>query len=222
MARTRERWEDRHSKPPTGKFTSFTSLTAPINQVLMHIKDEGALTFPDKLKRDPSKRSKDKYCCFHRDHGHDTAICYDLKQHIEALIRQGKQQRFVSKERTDPPQEQAPRRENKCPRPPIGGIRMIIGGTAITGLSKKARKTYLRMVQNVQLTGSIPKMARIDNPIIGFLEEDARRLHHPHDDALVVGLRVGDYNMHWVLVDNGSSADIQYYPAFQQMRIDRE
>ena len=108
MARTGERWEDRHSKPPTGKFTSFTSLTAPINQVLMHIKDEGALTFPDKLKRDPSKRSKDKYCCFHRDHGHDTAICYDLKQHIEALIRQGKQQRFVSKERTDPPQEQAP------------------------------------------------------------------------------------------------------------------
>ena len=222
MARTGERWEDRHSKPPTGKFTSFTSLTAPINQVLMHIKDEGALTFPDKLKRDPSKRSKDKYCCFHRDHGHDTAICYDLKQHIEALIRQGKQQRFVSKERTDPPQEQAPRRENKCPRPPIGDIRMIIGGTAITGLSKKARKTYLRMVQNVQLTGSIPKMARIDNPIIRFSEEDARRLHHPHGDALVVGLRVGDYNMHRVLVDNGSSADIRYYPAFQQMRIDRE
>ena len=28
--------------------------------------------------------------------------------------------------------------------------------------------------------------------------------------------------MHWVLVDNGSSADILYYPAFQQMRIDRE
>ena len=28
--------------------------------------------------------------------------------------------------------------------------------------------------------------------------------------------------MHQVLVDNGSSADILYYPAFQQMRIDRE
>ena len=28
--------------------------------------------------------------------------------------------------------------------------------------------------------------------------------------------------MHRVLVDNGSSADILYYPAFQQMRIDRE
>ena len=28
--------------------------------------------------------------------------------------------------------------------------------------------------------------------------------------------------MHWVLVDNGSSADILYYLAFQQMKIDRE
>ena len=28
--------------------------------------------------------------------------------------------------------------------------------------------------------------------------------------------------MHRVLIDNGSSADILYYTAFQQMRIDRE
>ena len=47
-------------------------------------------------------------------------------------------------------------------------------------------------------------------------------LHHSHDDALVVNLRVGDYNMHRVLVDNRSSADILYYLAFQQMGINRE
>ena len=56
MARTGERWEDRCFKTPTGKFTSFTPLTALIDQVLMQIKDEGALTFPRKLKGDPSKR----------------------------------------------------------------------------------------------------------------------------------------------------------------------
>ncbi|XP_075662983.1 uncharacterized protein LOC142632475 [Castanea sativa] len=63
---------------------------------------------------------------------------------------------------------------------------------------------------------------RIDNPTIEFSEGDARRLHHPHDDALVVTIQVGDYNIHRVLVDNGSSADILYYPAFQQMGIGRE
>ena len=57
-------------------------------------------------------------------------------------------------------------------------------------------------------------MALIDNPIIEFSKENARRLHHPHDDALVVSIRVGDYNTHQVLVDNGSSADILYYSVF--------
>ena len=69
----------------------------------MQIKDEGALTFPGKLKGDPNKRSRDKYCCFHHDHDHDTTDYYDLKQQIETLIRQGKLQRFVSKERADLP-----------------------------------------------------------------------------------------------------------------------
>ena len=75
---------------------------------------------------------------------------------------------------------------------------MIVGGMATTSSSKKAWKTYLRMVQNIQLTGFVPKMVRINNPIIEFSEEDARRLHHPHDDTLVVSIRVGDYNTHQV------------------------
>ena len=62
----------------------------------------------------------------------------------------------------------------------------------------------------------------MDNPIVGFSEEDAQRLHHPHDDALVVSIRVRDYNTCRVLVDNGSSVDILFYLAFQQMRIGKE
>ena len=47
-------------------------------------------------------------------------------------------------------------------------------------------------------------MAHINNPIIRFTKEDAQRFHHPYDDALVVSIRVEDYNAYWVLVDNGS------------------
>ena len=85
----------------------------------MQIKDEKVLTYPGKLKGDPNRRSRDKYFRFHRDHGHDTADCYDLKQQIEALIKKGKLQKLVRKERMDlPPQEQNPRRDNERPRPP--------------------------------------------------------------------------------------------------------
>ena len=79
MAKTGDRKEDRCSKPLAGRFTSFTLLNTPIDKVLMQIKDKGALTFPGKLKGDPSKRSREKYYCLHRDHDHDTFECYDLK-----------------------------------------------------------------------------------------------------------------------------------------------
>ena len=79
IARIGDRREDRRSKPPTGRFASFTLLNTQIDQVLIQIKDEEALMFPGKLKGDLSKRSRDKYCCFHRDHGHDMFDCYDLK-----------------------------------------------------------------------------------------------------------------------------------------------
>ena len=70
------------------------------------------------------------------------------------------------------------------------------------------------MVQNVQLMGFVPMIAWRESPIIRFSEDDARCLHHPHDDALVVSVWVGDYNMHRMLVDKGSSANILYYLAF--------
>ena len=89
-ARTGDQRDERRSKPLGGRFTSFTLLTTLIDQVLMQIKDKRALTFPGKLKGDPNKRSRDKYCRFYRDHDHDTVDCYNLKQQIEAFIRQGK------------------------------------------------------------------------------------------------------------------------------------
>ena len=46
VARTGDRREDRRSKPATGRFASFTLLNTSIDQVLIQIKDEGALTFP--------------------------------------------------------------------------------------------------------------------------------------------------------------------------------
>ena len=92
----------------------------------------------------------------------------------------------------------------------------------MVGSLRKARRTYLQMVQNVQLTSRPLKLTRMDDPIISFIEKDARQVHHPHDDALVINLTIANYNTRRVLVDNRSSVDIIYYPAFQQMRIGKE
>ena len=108
------------------------------------------------------------------------------------------------------------------PSPPLlGEIRVIVVGTS-TGQSSKSRKTYLKVVQNIQLLGRPPRTRGANKQTITFTDKDARKVHHPHDDAIIITLLITDYTTRWVLVDNGSSADILYYPTFQQMRLGRD
>ena len=92
-------------------------------------------------------------------------------------------------------------------RPPLREIRIIIRGTS-TGNSSKAKKTYLWEVQNVQISGRLPQMIKEDEPAIIFTSEDARRLHHSHDDAIVITLVIANYTSRRVLIDNVSSTNI--------------
>ena len=57
----------------------YTPLNMPLKQVLMQIKDDPSLKWPEKMKGDPNKRNKNKYCHFQKDHCHDTDKCFDLK-----------------------------------------------------------------------------------------------------------------------------------------------
>lgn len=62
----------------------------------------------------------------------------------------------------------------------------------------------------------------MDKPTITFIDEDARRLHHPYNDVIVITLTIANYTSRRVLVDNGSSTNILYYLAIQQMKIDKD
>ena len=79
---------------------------------------------------------------------------------------------------------------------------------------------YLKVVQKVKLSKRPPRRRGVDEQAITFIDEDAERIHHPHDDAIVITLLIANYTTRRVLVDNGSSVDILYYPAFQKMRLD--
>ena len=177
----------------------------------MQIKDDPSLKWPEKMKGDPNERNRNKYCCFHRYHGHDIEECFDLKQQIENFIRQGKLKNFLGRDHKD---EKLKGKMEESSRPPLGEIRVIIGGSS-TGQSSKSKKAYLKVVQSVQLSGRSPRARSTDKQAITFMVEDAERIHHPHDDAIIITLLIADYTTRRVLVDNGSLADILYYPTFQ-------
>uniref|UniRef100_A0A2N9IKM3 Uncharacterized protein n=1 Tax=Fagus sylvatica TaxID=28930 RepID=A0A2N9IKM3_FAGSY len=178
--------EDRNRRGSNERFNHFTPLNAPVDRIFMQIKDDPALRWPGKLLTNPDRRAKDKYCRFHRDHGHNTDDCYDLKRQIEELIKQGKLQRFVERDQREgrPPQArpQRPPVEDR-PRPSMGEIHMINGGMAAGGTSRSSRKAYARQIHNVLVTQKANKTPRLEDLPITFTEEDARKVVHPHDDA---------------------------------------
>ena len=63
---------------------------------------------------------------------------------------------------------------------------------------------------------------KMDDQIITFSEDDEKGIHQPHDDALVITMTIAGFITRWVLIGNGSSVDIIYLPAYQQMKIDKE
>ena len=125
------------------------------------------------MKEDPNKHNRNKYCRFHRDHGHDKNECFNLKQQIENLIKQGKLRNFLGRDHKD---EKLKGKVEESSRSPLGEIRVIIGGGSEGQLSI-SRKTYLKVVQNVQLSRQSPKTRTTKEQAITFTDEDAERIH---------------------------------------------
>ena len=95
-----------------------------------------------------------KYCCFHKDHGHYTKDCRDLKEQIEELIRKRKLQRFVKKgepsrsrnDNRDKSEALLKDEDNTSQRSPsvIREIKTIIGSPSIGGSFRSLKKACQR------------------------------------------------------------------------------
>ena len=211
----------------------FTPLTASESQALREVRNEQFLRWPTQMKSDPTARDNTKYCEFHRDFGHRTDDCIQLKREIEYLIRQRYLRRFISPENQPQNQAQNQALAQQPPTPPhqtttqhqqpLGEIHVISGGFAGGGESSLARKAHLRSIRLAEIgeIQAIFKLPRLDTSIT-FSYSDLEGCQHPHDDPLVVHAIVANKTVHRVLIDNGSSADIIFASAFDKMGIGRE
>ena len=63
------------------------------------------------------------------------------------------------------------------------------------------------------------KFRRNSHPILSFSEEDKIGTTQPHDDALLITLRIGGYDMKRVMVDGGSAAEIMYPDLYKGLKL---
>ena len=120
---------------PLKKKLNFTHLIMLVDKILMQIKDDPALKWPKPLSSSSKQRVSKNYYRFHKDHGHYTNECWDLKEQIDELIQRGKLQKFVKKDyqvcqRTEEKPTDNQRKEDRDNlKPIVGEIRTITWGT---------------------------------------------------------------------------------------------
>ena len=72
-------------------------------------------------------------------------------------------------------------------------------------------------------TSHEPKRARLERPLVmGFSDEDKIRIIQPYDDALMITLRIGGYDVKRVMVDQGSAAEIMYPDLYKGLSLGAE
>ncbi|GAV61233.1 hypothetical protein CFOL_v3_04761 [Cephalotus follicularis] len=198
---------------PIPSYNNFAPLLDTRTRILAVEQDKVHFQWPEKLRSPEENRNVEKYYRYHRDHGHDTEECRQLKNQIEDLIRKGHLRKYVDRDapqgRREQGREEAPRQqEEQQQQQPRGVIHTISGGVASAGDHKNARKAYGRQSLAVQQVHHSKRLKTGgDEEVITLSEADYEGVCLPHDDPVVVTILVELFTMKRILIDSGSSAD---------------
>ena len=110
-----------------------------------------------------------------------------------------------------------PRRDASL-RPPLGTINVIF--TAL-GRTKSCPSRVMSVTQlSVEDSNSEPKRAKVSiQSALRFSNEDKVGTIQPHDDVLVVMLRIRGYDVKRMLVDQDSVVEVMYFDLYKGLNL---
>jgi hypothetical protein len=95
---------------------------------------------------------------------------------------------------------------------------MITRGSSVDFKTKRQKRDHYRSVNHVALTDPVVQ-TRWSHVPLTFDARDVDLRSAPHVDAMVINCSVAGWDLHKVLVDNGSQANIIFLHAFDRMGI---
>ncbi|KMS97513.1 hypothetical protein BVRB_5g126270 isoform A [Beta vulgaris subsp. vulgaris] len=186
--------------------------------ILMEIKDQHQLKAPAEMKTPYRNRDKSKYCHFHKDCGHETNECKHLKRALKDLARKGKMNSYLpssGRKFQKKDNRQGRRKDDESTDEDV--VMVISGGFAAGGPTTRGHKNYLRELSQVMLTNQ----AEADPfPKIVVSEQDRGKIRTPHDDPLVVEMKIANLRVRQILIDTGSSTDIISVDYLSRLKFD--
>nr|XP_023897483.1 uncharacterized protein LOC112009375 [Quercus suber] len=67
----------------------------PVHRIIDKIKHEPYFRWPNRMGGEPSRRTQNLYCIYHKDKGHTTEQCRVLRDHLGQLAKAGHLKEFV-------------------------------------------------------------------------------------------------------------------------------
>ena len=112
-------------------------------------------------------------------------------------------------------------RKNAPSRPLLGTINVIFAAPGRTGSCPSRVMSVVQLLANED--GLELKRARILTQLtLGFSDEDKVGTMQPYNNALMVMLRIGGYDVRRVLVDQGSVVEIMYPDLYKGLNLKPE
>ncbi|XP_048496343.1 uncharacterized protein LOC125495613 [Beta vulgaris subsp. vulgaris] len=211
LSRRRKRYEPTASVEPI-------EFSKDQYSILMEIKDQYELKAPAEMKTPYRNRDKSKYCHFHKDCGHETNECKHLKRALEDLARKGKMNFYLpqaSRKFQKKDNRHGIRKDDESTDQDV--VLVIYGGFAAGGPTNRGHKKYLRELSQVILTNQ----AESDPfPKIVVSEPDRGKIRAPHDDPLVVEMKIANLKVKRILIGTGSSTDIISADCLSRLKFD--
>ena len=169
----------------------------------------------------PAKRNQNLYCHYHQEQGHTTEDCRNLWDHLDQLVGEGKLKSLLHHSNGQGAQTNSNSKKNATSGPPLRTINVIFVTPGRTGSCPSRVMSVARLSSDEGV--SKPKKAKVlIQPTLGFSDKDKAGTIQPHDDALVVMLRIGGYDMRRVLVDQGSAVEIMYPDLYKWLNLKSE
>ena len=192
-----------------------------MQKVLEKVRNEPFFKYPKKMARYPVNRNQNRYCHYHQDHGHTTEDCRNLWDHLEQLAQKGKLKHLLHHSSGRGGQASSEFQGNAAPKPPLGTINVIFAALGRT-ISCPSKVMSVSCYSNED-SNSMPKRVKTNVPLVlSFSDEEKQGTIQPHDDALVVTLRIWGYDVKRVMIDQGNAAKIMYPNLYKGLGLKSE
>ena len=176
------------------------------------------------LKKDSTKKDRNKKCAYHKEHGHTTKQCMSLHYLVEKLVKAGHLKQYIRSEGKGKETSQGPVVTTPTTSVALRFVINYIHGGPLDEeyRSKRKRQRLFRAASVREQVSSIRPGLTIGSTypidgVITFPLVDLNRILQPHRDALIFTLGISDFDVRRILVNSGSSADLLQISVIKQM-----